>query len=108
MILSEQGLDSHMISVWPPIKARQIQLLNEQFLPLPNHHFNAPDTLYLIQFLQSVGRYLYWGAAFAATNWVTLTPLAIVIKLSIRFSTTTTTCLLPEFALVYVFTTLKP
>ena len=48
------------------------------------------------------------GTTLAATTWVTLTPLAIVIKVTIRFFTATTTHLLPEITLVYMFTTLKP
>ena len=47
------------------------------------------------------------GTAFAATTWVTLTPLAIVIGTAFRFFTTTATHLLPKIILVYVFTTLK-
>ena len=48
------------------------------------------------------------GTAFAATTWVTLTPLVIVIQVAIRFYTTTPTCLLPEITSVYIFTTIKP
>ena len=35
-------------------------------------------------------------------------PMAIVIRMAIRFFTTTATCLLPEIISLYVFTTLKP
>ena len=48
------------------------------------------------------------GTAFAATTWATLMPLVIVVEVAISFFTVTTTCLLPEITLVYVFTTLKP
>ena len=36
------------------------------------------------------------GSAFAATTWVTLAPLVIVIRITVRFFTTTATHLLPE------------
>ena len=49
-----------------------------------------------------------WGTTFATTTWVTLTPLVIVIGAAVRFFTITTTCLLPEITLVYVFITCKP
>ena len=45
---------------------------------------------------------------FAASTWMTLMPLAIVIRVAIRFFTTTTTCLLPEVTLLYMFITPKP
>ena len=48
------------------------------------------------------------GTTFSATTWVTLVPWVIVIRMAVRFFTTTATCLLPEITLVYVFTTLKP
>ena len=45
---------------------------------------------------------------FTATTWVTLMPLVVVIRIAIKFITTTATCLLPKITLVYVFITLRP
>ena len=45
---------------------------------------------------------------FAATVWATLMPFAIMIRIAIKFLTTTATYFLPEITLVYMFTTLKP
>ena len=46
-------------------------------------------------FSKFLGASSTWGTAFAATTWMTLTPLVIVIWMAIRFFTTTATCLLP-------------
>ena len=49
-----------------------------------------------------------WSTAFTATTWATLTPLAMVVGVAVRFFTPTATCLLLVVILVWVFMKLKP
>ena len=48
------------------------------------------------------------GTTFVATTWVTLMPLVMVIRVTVRFLTTAATPLLPVVTLVYRLTTLSP
>ena len=108
MILSQQGSGSCLIaSDYPSKPDRSSCWKRVSFLHSTDIHI-----CWLPWILSSLSRVLSVsftvGTTFTANTWVTLTPLVMVIRIAIRFFTTTATCLLPAVTLVYVFTTLSP
>ena len=80
----------------------------KKFLPLFSHHLSLLDTLYLIQFLQSIVGYFSWGYGIQSNHVGDFVALDKSNQGGHQVFHNHPNSLAPRTTSVYVFTTLKP